>query len=298
MALERNQLLTEVRRRPVTFIPGKKSLSRMPGDWSSPFSGKGYEPVGYRDYALGDDPRRINLVASARRGRPTIVERIALREFNIMIVADDSASMRVRRKWDVQIAAVLLLLYSAWKAETTFGIAVWTGTGVKSFGLGLGSRHFYRLQRMLWAMQAGGGAGLVKGSGRSLSRCLPANSMMLFCSDFLDEHGNAVCVRDFSHPIRRYDFVPIIIQDELEYSFPAIPMRTAVPLRNPETGVERDTWLSPAVAASIRAAHEHRFRQLTDSFIERDARAIHLDTADVSTMSRRIDTYFRRRRGT
>jgi hypothetical protein len=120
---------------------------------------------------------------------------------------------------------------------------------------------------------------------------------MLFCSDFLDKSGKAICVRDFSHPIRRYDFVPIIIQDDLEYSFPAIPLCTAVPLRNPETGVEKDTWLSPAAAASIRAAHENRFRQLADSFIERDVRAIHLDTADVPTMSRQIDGYFRRRCG-
>jgi uncharacterized protein (DUF58 family) len=298
MPFEQKQLLLKVRGRPVTFIPGKKSLSRLPGDWSSPFSGQGYEPMGYRDFALGDDPRRINLAATARRGQPTIVERIALREFNILIVIDASGSMRVREKWEIQMAAATLLLYSAWKAETSFGIAVSHGADVVSFGIGLGSRHFHRLQRTLGQMISAKSDSLPNGRRLPLSRCLPVNSMMLFCSDFLDTNGRMRSSNHLAHAIRRYDFVPIVIQDELECSFPAIKTRTVVPLKNPETGAERDTWLSPEIAVSIKNAHEHRFRELVRMFLEKDVHAIHLKSPNIASMSNRIDAYFRRRIGT
>ena len=298
MALERDQLLQDVRGHPVTFIPGKRSLSRMSGDWPSPFPGKGYEPMSYRDFEIGDDPRRVNLAASARRSKLTIVERIALSEFIILIVIDDSDSMRVRRKWDTQMAAALLLLYSAWKAETTFGIAIRNTSGLRSLGLGLGSRHFHRLEGILWDLLDNNIAGIPKGRQQPISRCMPVNSMMLFCSDFLDERGNPTSMDSLLHAIRRYDFVPVIIQDELEFTFPSIPTRTAVPFSNPETGLERDSWISPEISASIRTAHERRFQGLTRSFMERNAPAIHLSTPDVSGMRRRIDAHFRRRHGT
>ena len=297
MPFEQKQLLLEVRGRPVTFIPGKKSVSRLPGDWSSPFSGQGYEPMGYRDFTLGDDPRRINLAATARRGRSTIVERIALREFNILIVIDASASMRVREKWEIQMAAATLQPYSAWKAEISFGIAVSQGADVVSLGIGLGSRHFHRLQRQLRQLISAKTDYLPSGKRLPLSRCLPVNSMMLFCSDFLDGQGRARTSHYLAHAIRRYDFVPIVIQDELDVSFPAIPARTVVPLKNPETGVERDTWLSPEIAVSIKSAHEHRFRELLRLFLNKGVHAIHLKSPNIASMSSRIDAFFRRRIG-
>jgi uncharacterized protein (DUF58 family) len=105
--LDRRQLLHSIRGRPVTFVPGKKVVSTAPGEWTSPYEGKGYEPLGYRDFEIGDDPRRINIPATARRGELTIVERVALRDFKIMVIIDSSPSMKVREKQDILIGVAV-----------------------------------------------------------------------------------------------------------------------------------------------------------------------------------------------
>ena len=65
--------------------------------------------MGYRDFVMGDDPRRINLPASARRCTPTIVERVALREPQVLAVVDRSAAVGVRDHRACQVAAAALL---------------------------------------------------------------------------------------------------------------------------------------------------------------------------------------------
>ena len=296
--LARKQLLLEIQRRPVTFVPGKKVVSILPGDWTSPFEGKGYEPLGYRDFELGDDPRRINLPASTSRGQPTIISRAALREFKIMVVIDDSNSMRMREKWDIQIKLASLLLYSAFQAETSFGLGIKTRTRIRSLGLGIGSRHFYHLYRKLWNLLSGKISDTAKGREVHLSRCLPPNAMLLYCSDFLGGDGEIVAVRRLSRAARHFDFVPIIIQDELEYSFPQISASTLVPFINPETGLGKEAWISPAIAQSIRAVHEARFNELTELLSRHGVRPLHLNSANLETMSAHLDLYFRRRKGT
>ena len=71
--MDSRQLLQDIRARSIDFVPGKKVISIAPGEWTSLHEGKGYEPIGYRDFQIGDDPRRINLPATTMRGVPTIV---------------------------------------------------------------------------------------------------------------------------------------------------------------------------------------------------------------------------------
>lgn len=290
-------MLQEIRRSPVTFIPGKKVVSIQPGEWTSPFEGKGYEPMGYRDFEIGDDPRRINLPATARRGVLTIVNRVALRDFKVMVVVDQSPSMRVRDKLEIQLVVAALLLYSAWKSETTFGFAVRGEDGIRSLGLGVGSRHFYHLYKELWNLFQGPGEPRVKGTRVALSRCLPANAMLFFCSDFLTGDGELADVPRLWRSVGRYDFIPVIIQDELEFSFPAFPHGTFIPFYNPETREMDEAWISPAQARAIEAAHEARFAELRRLWESRGARCLHLSKSETRAMRRKIDGFFGQRKG-
>ena len=289
-------LLQEIRRCPVDFVPGKNVVSPYPGEWTSPFEGKGYEPLGYRDFQIGDNPHRINIPASARRDKPTIVERVALRDFKLMVVVDASPSMRVREKATIQAEAAALLLYSAWQAETTFSLALRTAEGVRSFGLGMGSRHFYHLYRILWGIFHEGEGLRTKGARIHLSRCLPPNAMLFICSDFLDADGGIGDLRMLMRAVRRYDFIPIVIQDELEYDFPQIPFGSFLPLRNPETGVREDVWVSRQSAKEIRAIHCSRFQELTNVLSSRGVKYLHLDEPGVMDIRRDLSTYFGRRK--
>ena len=296
--MDSKQLLHDVRGRPVSFVPGKKVVSIAPGEWTSPFEGKGYEPLGYRDFEIGDDPRRINLPATARRGQPTIVERVALRDFKSMVVVDHSPSMLVRDKLEIQLGAAALLLYSAWQSETTYGLAVRTPYGVSSFGMGIGSRHFYHLYRRLLGVFDDAAKDPLKGTRRMpLSRCLPPNAMFIYCSDFLDSTGKLVDLGMLKRAVQRYDFIPVIIQDEFESSFPVIPHGTFIAFSNPETGEREEAWISPDMARNIRAVHEQRFAGLVQSLGVPGSRSIHLDAADVRQSASRIDSFFRRRSG-
>lgn len=291
------RLLLEIQRRLVTLVPGKKVVSTLPGEWTSPFEGRGYEPFGYRDFQIGDDVRRINLPATARRGIPTIVQRVALRDFTVMLVIDDSPSMWVRDKWDIQLKAVALLLFSAWQAETTFGMAVRSGKRIQTFGMGIGSRHFYRLYKALQNFAPGAGtASRMKGATVALESCFPPSTMLFLCSDFLDQAGDPVDLRHLRRTMRRYDFIPVLIQDELEHSFPLLPKGSFIPFVDPESGVRKDAWVSPQAAKAIRAAHEARFAELSVALAARGSRPLHLGSADIEAISRCVGQYFRDRK--
>jgi uncharacterized protein (DUF58 family) len=293
--MDSRQLLHSIRSRPVTFVPGKKVVSSAPGEWTSPYEGKGYEPLGYRDFQIGDDPRRINLPATARRGELTIVERVALRDFKVMVIVDNSASMKVREKQNIQIGVASSLLYSAWKSETTFGMSVKTDEGIKSFGMGIGSRHFYHLYRKLWDVFINPTNSLKGTRKLPLSRCLPPNAMLLYCSDFIKSDGRLVDLQVLKRAIQRYDFIPIIIQDEFESSFPIFDQGTFIAFSNPETGQRDDAWMSPKQAAKIRSLHEERFNELTASIGSPGARSIHLTNSDPMESIKKIDGFFRKR---
>ena len=296
--MDSKQLLHDIRRRPVNFVPGKKVVSIAPGEWTSPYEGKGYEPLGYRDFAMGDDPRRINLPATARRGVPTIVERVALRDFKVMVIVDSSPSMLVREKFAIQLGTVALLLYSAWQSETTFGFAVKTDEGVNSFGLGIGSRHFYHLYRKLWNVFSHEDKGRFKGTRKMpLSRCLPPNAMLLYCSDFLKSKGETADMKVLKRAVERYDFIPVIIQDEFEYAFPAISHGTFISFTNPETGAGEEAWISPKKANEIRTIHQSRFQDLIDNLGVPGIRSLHLNNPDVQKIAEHIDRFFRKRGG-
>jgi uncharacterized protein (DUF58 family) len=289
-------LLQEIRRCPVDFVPGRNVVSPYPGEWTSPFEGKGYEPRGFRDFEIGDNPHRIHLPASARRGKPTIVERVALRDFKLMVVVDASPSMRVREKSTIQTEVAALLLYSAWQAETTFTLALRTNEGVRSFGLGIGSRHFYHLYRILWGIFHEGEGLQTVGTRIHLSRCLPPNAMLLYCSDFLDADGNIDGLKMLMRAVRRYDFIPIVIQDALEYDFPETKYGSFIPFVNPETGAREELWVSPQTAKDISTIHASRFEDLTRTFISRGVKHLHLDVPGVKIARQAVSRFFGQRR--
>ena len=289
-------LLQEIRSHPIDLVPGKTVISINPGEWTSPFEGKGFEPRGYRDFALGDNPRLIHMPTSARRGVPTVVERVALRDFKVMVVIDITASMSLRSKLLTQHEAAATLLNAAWQAETTFGLAVRGQDGMRSFGLGIGSRHFYRSFRTLWNLCSHNQAPTPGGCAILLRRCLPPNAMLLYCSDFLNDDGGISGVPDLLYAVRRYDFVPIVIQDALEYSFPCLRHASLIPFANPETGGRADLWVSPGSAEEIAKQHETRFSQLLGMFARHDIRHLHLRKPGVDESRVAIDRFFRHRR--
>lgn len=295
MSLSAQEVLRNVRANPIKFVPGRRVVSIYPGEWPSPFEGKGFEPLRFRDFEIGDDPRRIHAPSTARRGVLTVGERVALRDFRILVVVDASASMRIREKAEIQFVAATLLLYSAWQAETTFELAVQDGEETFiSHGSGIGSRHFYALHYDLRAVLLGEGARR-RGKPLALSRARPPNTMVFYCSDFLTPDGNLVDVSAFWRKVRRYDLIPVVIQDEFECSFPPLPGSSFIPFANPETGATEEIWLSNAEIDALRGANEERFLTLRQEFERHGARMVHLMDCDMPHVGRSFNAFFGQR---
>jgi len=297
--LDRKELLQGVRLNCIKIAPRKRVVNINPGEWTSPFEGKGFETRGFRDYALGDDPRAVHLATSVRRGVKTIVERVALRDLTVVILLDLSPSMRVREKFKIQLMTAALLIYSAWKAETTFSLAIYDGEHVNSYGPSVGARHFYKLYSLLWDIYSGlDGERSVAGRRTILRNSFIPHSIVFYCSDFLDESGDIVDAMQQWRQVYRYDFIPVVIQDEFEHSFPIISDGTFIRLENPETGRQEELWISKNDCHEIRAINEERFRRLVDFFRGKNINIIHVGNADLPKIRKDILGFFElRKRG-
>ncbi|MGY8814817.1 MAG: DUF58 domain-containing protein [Gammaproteobacteria bacterium] len=298
--MNRKDLLQDISLNPVKIIPGRRVVSMTPGEWTSPYIGKGFETRGFRDFELGDDPRAVHLSTSVRRGTPTIVERVALRDLTIMIVLDLSPSILVRNKFNMQMIVAALLLYSAWKSETTFGLAFHDGEYINSFGCSIGTRHFYKLYNKLWQIFSSEGddrGGVIR--HMHLRRSFPQNSIIFYCSDFLDSGGDLIDVMHLWRQSHRYDFIPVVIQDEFEFTFPIMDAGTFIGLNNPETGDRDELWISKSDSKEIRDINESRFQNLIESFNKNNTFSIHINQTDIHETAMNFIKFFeeRKRRG-
>ncbi len=94
--------------------------------------GDGTEFESLRDYVIGDDPRRLDWAASARRGRPVVRVHQHERNHVVWIALDASRLMAARTgtrtKLDCAVEAALALALAALGARDRVGLAVFDRT--------------------------------------------------------------------------------------------------------------------------------------------------------------------------
>ena len=94
-------------------------------------------------------------------------------------------------------------------------------------------------------------------------RDLPAGSFVFILSDFLVPPGRSTWLRAIE---RRWDVVPVVVQDPLwDHSFPDVG-RLVVPFVDPETGRVVRARLSEREVGDVRAANERRLGELRQLF--------------------------------
>ncbi|MEN8185421.1 MAG: DUF58 domain-containing protein, partial [Myxococcota bacterium] len=101
--------------RPEALDP-RRALAAL-GVRPAPRRGEGMEFESLRDYVAGDDPRRLDWAASARRGRPIVRLHQHERNHTVLIALDASRLMAARvgqrRKLDHAVDAALALAHAA-----------------------------------------------------------------------------------------------------------------------------------------------------------------------------------------
>jgi uncharacterized protein (DUF58 family) len=159
------------------FVPGTRSASRR--------AGTGHEFLGLRDYAPGDDPRRVDWRASARTERLQVRETLDERAGAWLVLVDTSASMAVRdgEKWRLAFQLAAAWSYLLLRAGHRVALAAASDRLDLVQRPGRGRRHYLRLLRALADTRPrprGGGSELATGL-----RALPRGAGVTLVSDFL-----------------------------------------------------------------------------------------------------------------
>jgi len=221
-------------------------------------AGGGFEFAEVREYASGDDPRRIDWAASARTG--TMQTRLYLDEHALVFAAivDESASMRVGRARRLRDAASDAL--DAWYAQAQHDDRALriTGDVVTVAGDGRGAHRHAR------ASEPQRDASTIAREVRIAAHALPRASALLVISDFLeiDELDDAVLLRCGA----RFDATALIARDPW---YDGLPLAGFVRLRDVESGAVRPYFIDRAGRARYRAS----VRTRESAAVERFARA-------------------------
>jgi hypothetical protein len=116
---------------------------------------------------------------------------------------------------------------------------------------------------------------------QQLKGVLTAGSVLFVLSDFLVEPDEEAWGQAFE---RRWDVVPVVIQDPLwEASFPEVGPVT-VPIADPATGAVRPVRVSRREARARRERNEERRRRLISWFHAFDLEPVVLESSDVASV--------------
>lgn len=214
------------------------------GEYLSTFKGQGIEFAEVREYIPGDDVRSIDWNVTARTGVPYIKKFNETRELTVFIACDVSASQQFGsvQKFKQQAAAELaaLFAFSALRNGDKVGLLLFSDQVELFVPPKKGKRHVLRLIRELVAFEP-------KHTKTNISLCLETllqvlkhQGIVVLISDFLAQ------VSQFEKPFRlaakKFDLIPVIVQDPLERTLPRLPVCLA--LTDPETGQQTDVCLS------------------------------------------------------
>ncbi len=269
------------------LIPRRRVLGLPFGGLHSLRRGLGSDVAGSRPYQPGDDIDRIDWAASARLSLARDTEEFIVREHyaeeapRVVVLCDRRPSMSIfddgwpwLRKPEAIRQAAKVIGDSAVAARGLLGY----------FDEGDGSAYWHPprsthelgpidIERPFEASPDTLARGL-----RYLAehrRDLPAGTFVFILSDFLEQPSRD----EWLHALeRRWEIVPVVIQDPVwEQSFPDVG-GTVVPFADPETGRVTLVRFSQSEAQGRREANEVRLRDLLFTL-----RALDLDPVVVSS---------------
>src|SRR3954470_4899720 len=251
--------------------------------------GTGSDIAGARPYLPGDDMKAIDWAASARLSAAHASDEFIVRERyaeeapRVVIVADRRPEMSLfppslpwlSKPEAVRTAALLV-------ADST--VAVRGLSGYLDFAEGEAFWRPPRSQHEEWRNQArrpfGAPQDTVAQSFRhlfDLRPSLPPGTFLFVLSDFLVPPDEEEWLRALE---RRWDLVPVVLQDPTwERSFPDVS-GTMLPVLEPQTGKTRFLRLTRAEARARRERNERRWTRLQRTFAMFDLDPVPISSAD------------------
>lgn len=214
-------ILKRVRR--IEIETGKLVSETFAGQYLSVFKGQGIEFAEVRQYIPGDDVRSIDWNVSARSGGTFVKKFNEERELSVIIACDVSASQffgstgRLKSEAVAELGA--LFAFSAIKNNDKVGLLLFSDKIELYIPPRKGKRHVLRVIRELLAFTP-------KSKGTDISLCLDTlnrvikrKGILLLISDFMAENYE----KSFKLATRKFDLVPVVVQDKAELSLPSLP---------------------------------------------------------------------------
>lgn len=226
--------------------------------------GDGYEFDRVREYAEGDDPRRIDWAATARIG--ALQTRVYLEETMLVLAAlvDESPSMAVGRERALRDAAddALRAWFGAAEAtDRTRRIVDERVLADRRAAVDARAKAPFDVRRLL----------------EFALRALPAGSSFLFVTDGLDLAGDAAADGLLERAGRRFDATVLLAADPWMED---LPLRGFTRLRDAESGRTRRVFVGPRARERYRNASRARDASLRARFARARWRVEVLDEAD------------------
>ncbi len=272
------EILKRVRR--IEIETGKLVSETFAGQYLSVFKGQGIEFAEVRQYIPGDDVRSIDWNVSARSGATFVKKFNEERELSVIIACDVSASQffgstgRLKSEAVAELGA--LFAFSAIKNNDKVGLLLFSDKIELYIPPRKGKRHVLRLIRELLAFNP-------KSKGTDISLCLDTlnrvikrKGILLLISDFMAENYE----KSFKLATRKFDLVPVVVQDKAELSLPALPAFISFEGLEDGGGESLVVGLKSALRAQINRAYKDNAEKAQKLFTSAGVQYINIDAAE------------------
>ncbi len=229
------EILKRVRR--IEIETGKLVKETFAGEYLSIFKGQGIEFAEVRQYIPGDDIRSIDWNVSAKTGTTFVKKFNEERELTLLIACDVSASLmfgslgRLKSEIAAELAAVFA--FSATHNNDKVGLLLFSDKIELYIPPKKGRRHVLRIIRELLAFTPASKGTNIMLALDSINHLIRRNGILILISDFKTE-------LDYSKPFkltaRKFDLVPVIVEDKLERVLPKA--RVFISLEGLEDGTQ------------------------------------------------------------
>ena len=280
----------------LTLTPRSPNSTRY-GDWESAYLGEGSEFEGFHEFRPGDSRRRIHAPRSSQMGKEIVIKYNEPREARLLIAMDISLSMHIREKLKIAYAAMSMIFASAVDIHMPTALWAFSDDYELRMPFPFTVRHLYIFEDIV--------AGLTKPfeedfcverssplSIDSWRGSLPGGSFIFLISDFLGWEGKDLRLF-LEDELSEYQVIPVIVQDELEYSFldpRAVPrLGGAVHFSDvDQKGKDSTSSITRSTAKDIKERNEKRFSDLLQRFEEAYLNYAHINEFDWEHVNRNI----------
>ena len=213
------EILKRVRR--IEIETGKLVKETFAGEYLSIFKGQGIEFAEVRQYIPGDDVRSIDWNVSAKTGGVFVKKFNEERELTLLIACDVSASLmfgslgRLKSEIATELAAVFA--FSATHNNDKVGLLLFSDKIELYIPPKKGRRHVLRIIRELLAFTPKNKGTDIALALDSINHLIRRSGIVVLISDFKTEQNYS---KSFKLTARKFDVVPVIVEDKLERNLP------------------------------------------------------------------------------